>query len=391
RTFAFMKRAVLIVLLLVPAFWLQAAETEMRDTVLLAPSSQQLSVGWRPVDWLLQYLRNANRPSEKPFDCKFLCGPYYTSTYSFGLAGGLSGEYSWDRSDPTLARSMATLFLNASVLGVLKLTLEGKNYMPHDAYRWDYKLAVENLPTDFWGIGYDAGLHGAKGHYRQLRLLFQPNWLFRVREYTYVGPTLWLQYSRAVHFTNPETVSGQRHNIASAGAGVVVQYDSRDFALNAYRGNFLKLEHLVFPGFANHYAFQRTELIIDSYRQMWRGSVLAMDLHAQFNYGDVPWTMLAKVGENGRMRGYYEGRYRNRNILEGQVELRQHLFGRFGCVLWGGAANVFRNFGHIYLSQTLPTFGTGLRWEFKKRVNLRFDVGLTRNKPGFEFKMNEAF
>ena len=32
RTFAFMKRAVLIVLLLVPAFWLQAAETEMRDT-----------------------------------------------------------------------------------------------------------------------------------------------------------------------------------------------------------------------------------------------------------------------------------------------------------------------------------------------------------------------
>ena len=91
------------------------------------------------------------------------------------------------------------------------------------------------------------------------------------------------------------------------------------------------------------------------------------------------------------MRGYYEGRYRDRNILEGQVELRQHLFGRFGCVLWAGAANVFRDRRHVYMNEILPSVGTGVRWEFKRRVNIRLDFGLTKNKPGFEFSINEAF
>ena len=101
--------------------------------------------------------------------------------------------------------------------------------------------------------------------------------------------------------------------------------------------------------------------------------------------------MLAMVGQDGRMRGYYEGRYRDRDIVEAQVELRQHVYRRLGCVVWGGVANVFHDVDSFSASQTLPNYGVGVRWEFKHRVNVRFDFGFTRDKPGMEFKLNEAF
>lgn len=116
-----------------------------------------------------------------------------------------------------------------------------------------------------------------------------------------------------------------------------------------------------------------------------------MELHGLLNYGDVPWTMLAQVGTMNRMRGYYEGRYRDRNILEGQVELRQHIKGRNGMVAWVGFANVFHNFNNIWLRETLPNYGVGYRWEFKKRVNVRLDLGFTKDSPNVSFNINEAF
>lgn len=77
--------------------------------------------------------------------------------------------------------------------------------------------------------------------------------------------------------------------------------------------------------------------------------------------------------------------------MEGQVECRQHLWKRFGMAVFAGASNAFPDFKHIYFHQILPNAGIGVRWEFKKNVNLRVDFGLTRNKPGVEFNMSEAF
>lgn len=39
----------------------------------------------------------------------------------------------------------------------------------------------------------------------------------------------------------------------------------------------------------------------------------------------------------------------------------------------------------------LPTYGVGLRWEFKHRVNIRIDYGFGKHTRGFIFNVNEAF
>ena len=171
-TFAAVKYYVLI-------FWALFPLASMAGTVQTAetiPSTDETASHggiWRPVDWLMNYLKNANRESDRPFDCSFICGPTYKSTTSFALGGGMSGLYKWDRSDPTLQQSSVNLFFNASITGMLKLSLEGHNYMRADRQRWDYELYVENLPTDFWGIGYRNGVRNEnKSRYHQIRVSF---------------------------------------------------------------------------------------------------------------------------------------------------------------------------------------------------------------------------
>ena len=52
--------------------------------------------------------------------------------------------------------------------------------------------------------------------------------------------------------------------------------------------------------------------------------------------------MMALLGNSYSMRGYYEGRYRDKHKIEGQVELRQHVWKRNGVVVWIGAGTVFK-------------------------------------------------
>ena len=179
----------------------------------------------------------------------------------------------------------------------------------------------------------------------------------------------------------------------NTGAGVFLEYDSRDFIPSPYRGIYLKLDQRFFPSFmGNKTYFTRTEFTGDIYTQLWKGAVLAYDLHGMFHSKNTPWTMLSIMGGSKRMRGYYEGRYRDKNLIETQLELRQKIYGRSGIAVWVGAGNVFPSFQQFNWKHTLPNYGLGYRWEFKKRVNVRLDYGFGRKgQSGFMFSINEAF
>lgn len=91
------------------------------------------------------------------------------------------------------------------------------------------------------------------------------------------------------------------------------------------------------------------------------------------------------------MRGYYDGRYRDKNVVDMQVELRQHVWKRNGVAVWVGAGNVFPDFSSFKVKHILPNYGFGYRWEFKKRVNVRLDLGFGKGQTGSIFNINEAF
>ena len=105
--------------------------------------------------------------------------------------------------------------------------------------------------------------------------------------------------------------------------------------------------------------------------------MLAWEIDGEFTQGAVPWNMLPSLGSDQRMRGYYQGRYRDRNLISSQLEYRQKLSWRHGFVVWGGAGTMGPNVRELGSSRWLPTLGVGYRFAFKPGINIRLDYGLS--------------
>ena len=346
---------------------------------------------------IVNYFRDSNkqRPNKK-IDFGFIPGPNYSATTGLGLGLLGTATYSADHTDPTLPRSNASVYSNMTTAGFFMVGLRGNHIFPHESFQLDYKVNLSTFSTSYWGLGYaNADNDDNETDYRRNRINAMARFMVKLAPNTYIGPFVNYRVTQAsdVNENFSYLWQGQDKTIHTYTAGLSFTYDSRDFMLNASKGVFVQIDQTFTPRcFGNgKYNFSTTEATFATYGKLWKGAILAGELHGQFNYGHIPWSQLATVGSNDRMRGYYEGRYNDKNVIEGQVELRQHIKGRNGVVAWVALANAFPDFKNIAWRYTLPNAGVGYRWEFKKRINIRVDYGFTRNGGGFIFNINEAF
>lgn len=346
---------------------------------------------------IVNYFRDSNKQKpNKKIDFGFIPGPNYSATTGLGLGLLGTATYSADHTDPTLPRSNASVYSNMTTAGFFMVGLRGNHIFPHESFQLDYKINLSTFSTSYWGMGYaNADNDDNETDYRRNRINAMARFMVKLAPNTYIGPFVNYRVTQASDVNEDFSYlwQGQDKTIHTYTAGLSFTYDSRDFMLNASKGVFVQIDQTFTPRcFGNgKYNFSTTEATFATYGKLWKGAILAGELHGQFNYGHIPWSQLATVGSNDRMRGYYEGRYNDKNVIEGQVELRQHIKGRNGVVAWVALANAFPDFKNIAWRYTLPNAGVGYRWEFKKRINIRVDYGFTRNGGGFIFNINEAF
>ena len=246
----------------------------------------------------------------------------------------------------------------------------------------------------FEQICYEMGDNDAnKSDMKRWQAQAEVSFLFRVADNFYIGPMASYDYVIGKHIERPELLQGMDQHTWNVGAGVSLVYDNRDNLTNPHRGIFLNINQMFRPGFmGNDYAFSTTAFRFDVYQRLGKGTVLAEDIRANLNFGNPSWGMMAELGGTHSMRGYYEGRYRDKHSLEATVELRQHVWKRNGIVVWVGAGTIFPKFSALRSKQILPNAGVGYRWEFKKNVNVRLDYGFGKSgQSGFLFNINEAF
>lgn len=343
---------------------------------------------------IMSYFADANKENKnKKFDFSILGGPHYATDTKLGIGLVAAGVYRTDRNDTILSPSNISLYGDITTVGFYLLGVRGNHLFPQDKYRLNYKLYFYSFPSLYWGKGYNNGVKsGNESEYDRFQAQIQAEFLFRLTNNFYIGPMAVFDYIHGSHFEIPALWEGMQASTTNVSLGFSVQYDSRDFLTNAYRGYYLKFDQKFSPAFlGNKYAFSTTELTANCYYSVWKGGVLAGQFHTLLNYGDPPWGLMATLGSSHSMRGYYEGRYRDKCAVDAQLELRQHVWKRNGIVAWVGAGTVFPKFSQFKVSHVLPNYGVGYRWEFKKRVNVRLDVGFGKHQPGFMFNINEAF
>lgn len=344
--------------------------------------------------WNSLFHGNIDRTFEKKMDMSFVVAPCYTKEGSFGIGGAATALYRLDRKDSIMQPSDISLSGSATINGFYGITIKGNNHFKGNKARLSYRLQFQHKTLDFWGITYNACNVNPISEYTKRLVNWESDYVYKLTKNIHVGAALNIKYADLAKMANPAYLEGQRKAYFFTGLGVSIQYDTRDFILNPKRGIYFMAREIFYPDFISSYhkTLFNTTMIFDAYNRMWSGSVLAFDLYGQFNNQYTPWPLREELGSgDSRMRGYYGGRYIDCNQMTAQLELRQHIYSRIGCVAWMGCGTVFPSFDKLKVEHILPNYGIGLRIEFKHNVNVRIDYGFGKDTAGFLFQFAEAF
>lgn len=342
---------------------------------------------------IIHYFEEAKKDkSQNKFDISFIGGPSYSVDTKLGLGLVASGLYRLDQENLALSPSTISLYSNSTTSGFFAVGIENSTIFPEDKFRINSDISFTYMPSKYYGVGYEAGASGEYSKYNEYRLSLKADFLAEVVNNGYLGFTFTAQNVRGSSFEKIAFEPQENLTTTLVGGGFVFSYDTRDFIPNPSKGIFLQYQQTFFSrtlGSNSH--FSRIETSARYFRRLAPKTILAFDANGIFNNGDIPWNMMAQLGGPRQMRGYLSGQYRDRKELNTQVEVRQKVYNRHGLVVWGGVGTVFDQFKDVNWNEALPTYGIGYRWEFKNRVNIRFDYGIAKGQSGFYFNINEAF
>ena len=253
---------------------------------------------------------------------------------------------------------------------------------------------------DFYGIGEDAGDAGLSIGIEQEFMLGNVSGLYRVAPAVYVGPQLlWMQTTATLRDSAGSGADPAGDDLAEtdlAAPGFIAELDTRDNDYWPTAGSLARVKAFFFTdALGGARAFQRYVAAWSWYGRL-RGErlVLATNANAAGASGDAPFYALPSVGA-GRfgLRGYTQGRYRDKVMTTVQAELRFHTRGRFGATVFGGFGQVAPTAGEIFEAEVLPAGGMGVRLQLTRGqpIHLRFDYAWGRDGGLSYFGVTEVF
>jgi hypothetical protein len=318
-----------------------------------------------------------------------------------GVEFGLSSLLLFQAKNDTLNRiSEVQAFGFVTLKGQYGLWLDNAIYSNRDNWFFLGRVRFQKFPLLYYGIGpKPPGKEPAlvDANY----LLFRQRVLRKIIPNLFMGPELDYQQLYNTSFEQPKNHLYEKplgtDGTVNMGLGAALVYDNRHNVLNVRKGLFSELSFLNYhPGLGSEYAFHGVNLDVRSYRPTGRCNVLAWQVYGNFYRGNIPFNQLSLMGGEMIMRGYYTGRYRDKNMLAAQVEHRWLPFGfskRFGAAAFVGAAVVAPTIRAFSAKHIRASGGVGLRYLLfpKKDIYLRLDVGFSEDGPNVYLFTGEAF
>jgi hypothetical protein len=334
--------------------------------------------------------------AKKSRDSSFVALPVIFYTPETKLALGVGGGY-YFRTGPATKPSRLDGFMMYTLRKQFRITLAPDIYFRRNTYRVQSLFSFSHFPDKFFGIGPDTTKEMEEDFVSRYYLI-QLN----------IQRKLFLNLSAGVKFELGKfslvevaedgllasgEVPGTEGGIGS-GIGLYVNWDTRD---NVYFPSFGSYHqaYAVFFGRAigSDYLFNKYVLDLRKYFSCFTSHVLAIQGYFSFISGDPPFQMMSLMGGLYNMRGYWTGRFRDKNLIAVQAEYRVPLWRRIGVVGFAGVGNVAARLSDFSQSDLKYSVGFGLRYAFnpEEKLNIRLDIGFTKEGSGFYVTATEAF
>jgi len=336
---------------------------------------------------------------------------YYTPETNLAFGGSFMYYYRLKsqtlENRPSYFETHVIYTLNNQIIGVAN----AENYFLKERLHFSERLEVTKYPDVFFGLGNDNP-EGLREDFTSFYTLLDLEIEIAAYKKLFVGLSYNLSYfdnSEKEDFIRSKNRFGETMQVPArlsgdsipgsegglySGLGVFFRYDSRDKFTYPTKGNFSTVKLLGYHKYLGSDAnFLKLDLDLRHYIELFSDVVLAVQFKMEFNFGDVPFTLMPEVGGAEMLRGYPEGRYRDRNALFVQTELRFPLYWRFGWVVFFSLGDVFDSPKDLSGDLLKYSGGIGLRFTVDKqeRINVRADFGITPEGGNIYFFMLEAF
>lgn len=256
------------------------------------------------------------------------------------------------------------------------------------------RLELSNFPFKYFGIGNVPPLEEGELYttrYAYFHLLYQR----RIAKGLYFGPRYEFRTDKITDrveggLLETSKVPGYDGQLLS-GLGLVLQYDTRDILFQPTSGWFSRVQWM---GFSKHIGsqFDFQHLVVDfrKYFQVGTKTVLAMQAWSSFTWGEPTFQHLSLMGGSDIMRGFFEGKFRDRHALVFQGEYRIPVYRNLGLVLFGHTGQVAPDTQSFHLDRFRYGAGFGFRYRINSDgLNIRLDVAFGDQKA-FYFGLNEV-
>ncbi|GAA4098279.1 BamA/TamA family outer membrane protein [Mucilaginibacter panaciglaebae] len=336
----------------------------------------------------------------------FVVLPVLSSAPETGVEAGGAALYSYYSDTIRHETRVSNIYAYATITtkGQNRLNLSTVYWAPQNKYHYTASIGRIDFPFSFYGIGNNtAEADGVNVDQKRYRLMLEAQKLVAKNIYVgLVGGGYKYDFSNndqasifnmSAHvedrtggsylYLGPSFIFDTRNNNTYTTKGMMINtyYQLLQGVLgnNSYRGGFFNFEYTSF-----HLLSKRFVLGLDVQEQSLTG-------------GRSPFYLLPQMGSDEMMRGYYGGRYRDRNYIAGQAELRYRLNERFGVVGFMGTGEVFHS--TFTFPALKPNYGGGLRYFFdvEKGLSIRADYGIgqkpfgEQRESGFYIGLGEAF
>jgi hypothetical protein len=323
----------------------------------------------------------------------------YSPETHLGAGGVVVHFFSFDPPEQGPAKRLSSVALLALVTTRKQVIVElfPDLYFQRGGWRFWNKLEFQRFPDSFWGIGPRTAEQDEE-RYLRTRLRWRADMRRRIAGDLYAGLRLDLQH---IGFGFPDEdglfarndIPGEAGGI-SAGVGPLLTWDSRDLTTDTHQGSLVEVALVGFHrALGSTYGF--TKLMLDGrhFFPLTERQALGVRLYAELNAGDPPFFQMALLGGDELLRGYFLGRYRDRNMLLLGTEYRFPIYWRLGGVAFAGAGQVGPTVAELPTTPLRWAVGGGLRLALNEaqRLNLRLDAGVGPGTRALYLSAGEAF